>query len=43
MKSYPYSDQSFPADAEHINYQLEYNTRFMSGNESSGYSFQYPK
>ncbi len=42
MKSYPYPDQSFPADADHINYQLEYNTRFMSGNEATGYSFQYP-
>jgi len=43
MKTYPYPDQSFPTDAEHLNYLLEYNTRFMSGNEASGYSFQYPK
>ena len=43
MRSYPYHDQSFPADADHLNYLLEYNTRFMSGNEASGYSFQYPK
>jgi tetratricopeptide (TPR) repeat protein len=43
MKSYPYPDQSFPADADHINYLLEYNTRFMSGNEASGYSFRYPQ
>ncbi|MGB6385452.1 MAG: FG-GAP-like repeat-containing protein [Terriglobales bacterium] len=43
MRAYPYPGQSFPADAEHINYLLEYNTRFMSGNEASGYSFQYPK
>jgi tetratricopeptide (TPR) repeat protein len=43
MESYPYPDQSFPADADHLNYQLEYNTRFMSGNEASGYSFHYPK
>jgi tetratricopeptide (TPR) repeat protein len=42
MQTYPYPRQSFPADAEHINYLLEYNTRFMSGNEASGYSFQYP-
>ncbi len=43
MKSYPYPGQSFPADADHMNYLLEYNTRFMSGNEASGYSFQYPQ
>jgi hypothetical protein len=43
MRTYPYPGQSFPADAEHLNYLLEYNTRFMSGNEASGYSFQYPQ
>ena len=43
MESYPYPDQSFPADPDHLNYQLEYNTRFMSGNEAVGYAFQYPK
>jgi hypothetical protein len=43
MPSYPYPGQSFPSDAEHLNYLLEYNTRFMSGNEASGYSFQYSK
>ncbi len=43
MHAYPYSGQSFPSDADHLNYLLEYNTRFMSGNEASGYSFQYPK
>jgi len=43
MKTYPYPNQSFPTDAEHLNYLLEYNTRFMSGHEASGYSFQYPK
>jgi tetratricopeptide (TPR) repeat protein len=42
MESYPYRG-GFPSDAEHLNYLLEYNTRFMSGNESSGYSFQYPR
>jgi tetratricopeptide (TPR) repeat protein len=42
MESYPYPG-SFPSDADHLNYLLEYNTRFMSGNESSGYSFQYPR
>ncbi|MBZ5549989.1 MAG: CRTAC1 family protein [Acidobacteriia bacterium] len=43
MGTYPYPGKAFPADADHINYQLEYNTRFMSGNEASGYSFRYPK
>jgi len=43
MGTYPYSGRSFPADADHFNYQLEYNTRFMSGNEASGYSFRYPE
>ncbi len=43
MRAYPYPGQFFPSDAEHMNYLLEYNTRFMSGNEASGYSFQYPK
>jgi len=42
MNSYPYPAQSFPAEADHLNYLLEYNTRFMSGNEAGGYSFQYP-
>ena len=43
MGTYPYSGKSFPGDAEHSNYLLEYNTRFMSGNEAGGYSFRYPK
>ena len=43
MRTYPYPGKSFPSDAEHLNYLLEYNTRFMSGNEAGGYSFQYPK
>jgi hypothetical protein len=42
MRTYPYPGQSFPTDADRLNYLLEYNTRFMSGNEASGYSFQYP-
>jgi Tfp pilus assembly protein PilF len=43
MEAYPYPGKSFPSDAEHLNYLLEYNTRFMSGREPSGYSFQYAK
>ena len=41
MGTYPYAGKSFPADPEHQNYLLEYNTRFMSGNEAGGYSFRY--
>jgi tetratricopeptide (TPR) repeat protein len=43
MRTYPYPGRSFPTDADHLKYLLEYNTRFMSGNEASGYSFQYSK
>ena len=44
MGTYPYPEAShFPADPEHLNYLLEYNTRFMSGNEAGGYSFRYPR
>jgi len=42
MATYPYSGKSFPSDSEHTQYLLEYNTRFMSGNEANGYSFHYP-
>ncbi len=42
MSGYPYpADQSFPLDDPHLNYLLEYNTRYMSGNESPGYRFDY--
>jgi hypothetical protein len=43
MGTYPYSGKSYPSDPEHFDYLLEYNTRFMSGNEAGGYSFEYPK
>jgi tetratricopeptide (TPR) repeat protein len=43
MGTYPYKEKSFPADSDHLNYLLEYNTRFMSGNEAGGYSFRYPQ
>ncbi|MGC2245981.1 MAG: CRTAC1 family protein, partial [Terriglobales bacterium] len=42
MRTYPYPGQSFPDDPAHLDYLLEYNTRFMSGNEAAGYSFRYP-
>ena len=42
MGAYPYpSSKSFPIDDAHLNYILEYNTRYMSGNESRGYHFDY--
>lgn len=42
MRAYPYPGQSFPDDPAHLDYLLEFNTRFMSGGEAAGYSFQYP-
>ena len=42
MGEYPYgSPKAFPLDDEHLNYLLEYNTRYMSGNEQRGYAFAY--
>ncbi len=41
MNMYP-SDKSFPLDDAHLNYLLEYNTRYMSGHESAGFRFDYP-
>jgi len=43
MKGYPYPGESYPLDHEHLNYLLDYNTRYVSGNEPSGYSYQFPK
>jgi tetratricopeptide (TPR) repeat protein len=42
MGSYPYPGRSFPLDEDHLKYLLEYNTRYMSGHEATGYSFGYP-
>jgi tetratricopeptide (TPR) repeat protein len=42
MGEYPYTPKkSFPLDAAHVNYLLEYNTRHLSGNEQRGYWFDY--
>jgi tetratricopeptide (TPR) repeat protein len=41
MGIYPYPGKSFPLDAEHLNYMLEYNTRFVSGNEPRSYSYSF--
>jgi hypothetical protein len=43
MGTYPYPGKSFPQDAEHRDYMLKYNTRFVSGNEPRGYSYEYRK
>jgi len=42
MGGYPYPGKSFPLDDEHLNYLLEYNTRYMSGHEARGFAFDYP-
>ena len=42
MAAYPYpKGQHYPADAAHIAYQLEWNTRFESGDRSQRYQFDY--
>jgi tetratricopeptide (TPR) repeat protein len=41
MGTYPYSGKSFPSDDEHLKYMLEFNTRFISGNEPWGYSYDF--
>jgi hypothetical protein len=43
MGRYPYPGKTFPQDAEHHDYMLKYNTRFVSGNEPRGYSYEYRK
>jgi len=42
MGKYPYKG-NFPNDPAHLDYMLKYNTRFVSGNEPRGYSYDYPK
>jgi tetratricopeptide (TPR) repeat protein len=43
MGEYPYAGRSFPSDPEHLDYMLKYNTRFVSGNEPRGYTYEYAK
>ncbi len=44
MGTYPYPQgRSFPLDDAHVDYFLDYNTRHLSGNEPSGYRFDYPR
>ena len=41
MGTYPYPGKSFPVDDEHLKYLLEFNTRFVSGNEPRGYRYEF--
>src|SRR5581483_3246515 len=41
MKTYPYPDKAYPLDDAHFNYLLEYNTRHISGDEPTGYSYEF--
>jgi hypothetical protein len=44
MEGYPYpKGKPFPLDAAHFDYLLNYNTRYMSGDEPRGYAFNYGK
>ncbi len=44
MGDYPYPEgKSFPADPAHFDYLLNYNTRYMSGDERQKYSFDYSR
>jgi hypothetical protein len=43
MSQYPYEKESYPQDDSHLNYLLDYNTRFVSGAPPASYSFHYPE
>ena len=44
MKNYPYpQEQHFPDDPQAVEYQLNYNTRYQSGNGVSSYRFEFPE
>ncbi|HEY7097493.1 MAG TPA: FG-GAP-like repeat-containing protein [Terriglobales bacterium] len=42
MGTYPYPEGKYPIDS-HLDDLVNYNTRYMSGNESRGYAFNYAK
>jgi tetratricopeptide (TPR) repeat protein len=43
MPSYPYPDHlHYPDDDSHLDYLLNYNTRFVAGDDASSYRFYYP-
>ena len=41
MGTYPYPGKSFPMDDAHFNYLLNYNTRYLLGDEPPSYRFNY--
>jgi hypothetical protein len=41
MGAYPYAGKTFPLDDPHLNYLLDYNTRYVSGNEPHGYWYAF--
>jgi hypothetical protein len=41
METYPYPGKAFPGDDDHLKYMLEFNTRFVSGNEPGGYWYEF--
>ena len=41
METYPYPGKTFLWDDPHLNYLLEYNTRYVSGNEPHGYWYEF--
>jgi hypothetical protein len=41
MGTYPYPGKRYPLDAAHMKYLLKYNTRAVSGNEPSGYWYNF--
>src|SRR5689334_23781613 len=44
MTTYPYpADQHYPDDADHLRYELDYNSRHSSGAEAPSYRFEYPR
>jgi hypothetical protein len=41
MRTYPYPGKIYPLDAQHMQYLLQYNTRYLSGNEPWGYAYRF--
>ena len=41
MGTYPYAGKAFPMDDTHFNDLLNYNTRYLTGDEASSYRFNY--
>jgi Tfp pilus assembly protein PilF len=43
MSYYPYTKESYPQDDSHLQYLLDYNTRFVSEAPPASYDFHYPQ